>query len=43
LIERASQRLIPRVTQALRNNPDINHITTPFDTVDVFRGWVATE
>jgi len=32
----ASQRLASKVTQVLRNNPDIDYITTPFDTVNVF-------
>jgi ribose transport system substrate-binding protein len=32
----ASQRLASNVTQALRNDPSINYITTPFDTVNVF-------
>ena len=32
----ASARLASKVTQALRNHPDINYITTPFDTVNVF-------
>jgi ribose transport system substrate-binding protein len=32
----ASQRLAGQVTQALRNDPDIDYITTPFDTVNVF-------
>lgn len=32
----AAQRLAGKVTQALRNNPDINYIATPFDTVNVF-------
>jgi ribose transport system substrate-binding protein len=32
----ASQRLASQVTQALRNDPNIDYITTPFDTVNVF-------
>jgi ribose transport system substrate-binding protein len=32
----ASQRLASQVTQALRNDPDIDYIVTPFDTVNVF-------
>jgi ribose transport system substrate-binding protein len=32
----ASQRLAGQVTQALRNDPAIDYITTPFDTVNVF-------
>ena len=32
----ASQRLASKVTQALRNDPSIDYITTPFDTVNVF-------
>jgi ribose transport system substrate-binding protein len=32
----ASQRLASQVTQALRNDPGIDYITTPFDTVNVF-------
>ena len=32
----ASQRLAGDVTQALRNNPDINYIVLPFDTVTTF-------
>jgi ribose transport system substrate-binding protein len=32
----ASQRLASQVTQALRNDPNIDYIVTPFDTVNVF-------
>jgi ribose transport system substrate-binding protein len=32
----AAQRLASKVTQALRNHPEINYVTTPFDTVNVF-------
>ena len=32
----ASQRLASQVTQSLRNNPEIDYITLPFDTVNVF-------
>jgi ribose transport system substrate-binding protein len=32
----ASQRLASQVTQALRNDPKIDYVTTPFDTVNVF-------
>jgi ribose transport system substrate-binding protein len=32
----ASQRLASQVTQSLRNNPEIDYITLPFDTINVF-------
>jgi ribose transport system substrate-binding protein len=32
----AAQRLSGKVTQALRNNPDVDYIVPPFDTVNVF-------